>query len=181
VTDRVRAFVTAVALSVVASGCMPDAGSFDTQFIDMMVPHHQGAIEMAQIARTRANHGQLRALAEQIISDQQREIDQMREWRAQWFGPRELGPILPEVLGVADNEFGMKHGSADEVTRAVDVDATFAALMIPHHEGAIAKAEAARDRGQHEEVKELAAAIIDAQEREIEIMDKHASGEHHGS
>jgi uncharacterized protein (DUF305 family) len=42
-------------------------------------------------------------------------------------------------------------------------------------------AEAADERGQHEEVKELAAAIIEAQEREIKIMEKHAAGEHHGS
>jgi uncharacterized protein (DUF305 family) len=53
-------------------------------------------------------------------------------------------------------------------------------MMVAHHEGAIAMAEAARERGQHEEVKDLAEAIIDAQEREIGIMEKHASGEHHG-
>jgi uncharacterized protein (DUF305 family) len=78
------------------------------------------------------------------------------------------------------SELGMEHGSADEAAGAVEVDATFAEMMIAHHDGAIAMAEAAEDRGQHEEVKELAAAIIDAQQREIEIMEKHASGEHHG-
>jgi uncharacterized protein (DUF305 family) len=62
----------------------------------------------------------------------------------------------------------------------VDVDTTFAKMMIAHHEDAIAMAEAADERGQHEEVKELAVAIIDAQERETGIMENHASGEHHG-
>ena len=64
----------------------------------------------------------------------------------------------------------MEHGSAGEVAGAVDVDAKFAEMMIPHHEGAIAMAEAAKERGQHDEVTGLADAIIEAQEREIGIL-----------
>lgn len=55
----------------------------------------------------------------------------------------------------------------------------FAQMMIPHHEGAVAMAEAARERAEHDEIKELAEAIIAAQEREIEIMRPHAGGQHH--
>jgi uncharacterized protein (DUF305 family) len=160
-----------------ASGQVP----FDQAFIDAMIPHHREAIEMAEAAKQRGlTQPDLNQIADDIITSQQREIDQMLEWRKQWFGSRTLGPVLPEVLGVPENELGMEHGSADEVAGAVDVDATFAQMMIPHHEGAIAMAEAARERAQHQEVKELATAIIDAQEREIGIMEKHASGEHHG-
>jgi uncharacterized protein (DUF305 family) len=110
----------------------------------------------------------LSKIADDIIESQQREIDQMLSWREEWFGSRTLGPVLPEVLGVPESELGMEHGSADEIAGAVDVDAMFAEMMIPHHEGAIAMAEAAKERGQHEEVKDLAQAIIEAQEREIE-------------
>jgi uncharacterized protein (DUF305 family) len=161
----------------VASGQVP----FDQAFIDAMVPHHREAIEMAEAAQDRGlTQPDLEKIATDIVSSQQREIDQMLQWREEWFGSRTLGPILPEVLGVPENELGMEHGSADEVAGAVDVDTTFAEMMIPHHEGAIAMAEAAKERGEHDEVKELAGAIIAAQEREIEIMRKHASGEHHG-
>ena len=160
-----------------ASGQVP----FDQAFIDAMVPHHREAIEMAEAAKARGlTQPDLNRIASDIISSQQREIDQMLAWREQWFGSRTLGPVLPEVLGVPGSELGMEHGSGDEVAGAVDVDATFARMMIPHHQGAIAMAEAARERGQHEEVKELAGAIIGAQKREIELMEKHASGEHHG-
>jgi uncharacterized protein (DUF305 family) len=160
-----------------ASGQVP----FDQAFIDAMVPHHREAIEMADAAQSRGlTQADLERIANDIMSSQQREIDQMLNWREQWFGSRTLGPILPEVLGVPESELGMEHGSADAVAGAVDVDAAFAQMMIPHHEGAIAMAEAAKERGEHEEVKELADAIIAAQEREIEIMRKHASGEHHG-
>jgi uncharacterized protein (DUF305 family) len=161
----------------VASGQVP----FDQAFIDAMVPHHREAIEMAKAAKARGlTQPDLEKIANDITSSQQREIDQMLEWREQWFGSRTLGPILPEVLGVPESELGMEHGSADMITGAEDVDATFAEMMIGHHEGAIAMAQQAEDRGQHEEVKELAAAISDAQEREIGIMEKHAAGMEHG-
>ena len=160
-----------------ASGQVP----FDQAFIDAMVPHHREAIEMAEAAKARGlTQPDLNRIASDIISSQQREIDQMLAWREQWFGSRKLGPVLPEVLGVPESELGMEHGSADEITAAADVDATFAEMMIPHHEGAIAMAEAAEERAQHARVKGLAAVIIVAQEREIRIMEKHASGEHHG-
>lgn len=161
----------------VASGQVP----FDQAFVDAMVPHHREAIEMAKAAKSRGlSQPDLEKIANDIISSQQREIDQMLDWRERWFGSRTLGPVLPEVLGVPESELGMEHGSADEVAGAVDVDATFAEMIIAHHEGAIAMAEQADDRGQHEEVKGLAAAIIDAQEREIGIMKKHATGMEHG-
>jgi uncharacterized protein (DUF305 family) len=189
--------VLLVALALIAVGCGGDDESaepaggqettasgqvpFDQAFIDAMVPHHREAIEMAKAANSRGlTQPDLQKIANDIISSQQREIDQMLDWREQWFGSRQLGAVLPEVLGVPESELGMEHGSADEVAGAVDVDQKFAEMMIPHHRGAIAMAEAAQERGQHDEVKDLAGAIIDAQEREIGIMEKHASGEHHG-
>ena len=161
----------------VASGQVP----FDQAFIDAMVPHHREAIEMAEAAKARGlTQPDLEKIANDIIASQQREIDQMLDWREQWFGSRKLGPVLPEVLGLPESELGMEHGSTDEVAGAVDVDAKFAEMMIPHHEGAISMAEAAKGRAQHDEVKDLADAIADAQKREIGILKKHDSGEHHG-
>ena len=161
----------------VASGQVP----FDQAFVDAMVPHHREAIEMAKGAQARGlTQPDLDQIATNIIGSQQGEINQMLDWREQWFGSRELGPVLPEILRVPETELGMKHGSADEVAGAIDVDAKFAEMMIAHHEGAIAMAEAAQERGQHQEVRGLADAIIEAQAREIEVMEKHASGMHHG-
>jgi uncharacterized protein (DUF305 family) len=188
--------VSLAALALLATGCGGDDDAepaargqtvtsaqvpFDQAFLDAMVPHHREAIEMAKAARTRGlTQPDLRRIANDIIGSQQREIDQMLAWRQQWFGSRELGPVLPEVLRVPASELGMEHGSADEVAGAVDVDAKFAEMMIPHHEGAIAMTEVAKERGQHEEVKDLAGAITDAQAREIGILEQHASDDHHG-
>jgi uncharacterized protein (DUF305 family) len=161
----------------VASARVP----FDQAFIDAMIPHHREAIEMAKAAQARGlTQSDLREIASDIIGSQQREIDQMLTWREQWFGSRKLGPVVAEVLGVRESELGMRHGSAHEVSGAIDADATFAQLMVPHHEGAIAMAEVAKQRAQHDEVRDLAEAISEAQEREIGVLEQHASGEHHG-
>jgi uncharacterized protein (DUF305 family) len=146
-----------------------------------MVPHHQEAIEMAEAAKARGlTVPELDQIADDIIATQQGEMDRMRAWREEWFGSRDVGPLLPEVLGLSEDELGMEHGSAEEIANAADGDATFAAMMTPHHEGAIAMAEVAEERAEHDEIKDLAAAIIDAQEREVAILEEHASAEHHG-
>lgn len=150
---------------------------FDQAFIDAMVPHHRSAITMAKAAATRGlTVPELETIANDIVGSQQREIDQMLGWREQWYGSRTLGPVLPEVLGIPESELGMDHGGAQEILEATDVDMTFADMMIPHHEGAVGMAEAAAEKAQHQEVKELAQEIVAAQEREIAVMEKHAGG-----
>ncbi len=57
---------------------------FDRAFIEGMVPHHQGAIDMAKLALQYAGHEEIRAMAEAIISAQQAEIDQMHGWQRAW-------------------------------------------------------------------------------------------------
>ena len=62
--------------------------AFDIMFIDMMTPHHAGAVTMAKDALTKAEHPQIRILAQQIIVAQQKEIEQMSKWRAAWAGAK---------------------------------------------------------------------------------------------
>jgi uncharacterized protein (DUF305 family) len=71
----------------------------------------------------------------------------------------------------------MEHGDVD-LASVDDVDQTFAGMMIGHHVGAIRMAELAEKKADHDEVKQLAGDIITAQQREIDIMEKHAMGEH---
>jgi uncharacterized protein (DUF305 family) len=58
---------------------------FDKAFIDEMIVHHQGAIDMAKLALTNANHQEIKDLANAIIKAQTEEIDQMKAWRASWY------------------------------------------------------------------------------------------------
>src|SRR5829696_7107712 len=70
-------------------------GQFDLMFIDMMTPHHASAVAMAQVAQTRAEHPELRMLAEQIIESQSAEIAQMQAWRDEWFPDAPAMPVMP--------------------------------------------------------------------------------------
>jgi uncharacterized protein (DUF305 family) len=189
------AFLLLALLAVGAAGCGGDDGEptageqptgasaqvpFDRAFIDAMVPHHQAAIEMARAAKDAGLAApELVKIADDIVVTQQAEIDQMLEWREQWFGSREVGPETEalEVLGLTAAEAGMEHDVA-ALADAHDVDVAFAGMMIGHHTGAIRMARLAKEKGDHDEVKSLAGDIITAQQREIDVMKGFFKGGH---
>lgn len=61
-----------------------EGDAFDASFIEMMIPHHEGAIAMARDALQNATHDEIKKLARDIIKSQQREIDMMRTWKTKW-------------------------------------------------------------------------------------------------
>ncbi len=63
-----------------------NAKPFDREFIDMMVPHHQGAIRMARVELAKGRNAKLKKIAEDVILAQSREIAQMNGWRTTWYG-----------------------------------------------------------------------------------------------
>jgi uncharacterized protein (DUF305 family) len=64
----------------------PADSTYDDRFIDLMIPHHEGAVAMARDAREKAQHPELRAFADSIIAAQEREIRMLEEWRRAWYG-----------------------------------------------------------------------------------------------
>jgi uncharacterized protein (DUF305 family) len=63
---------------------------FDSAFLEEMIPHHQGAVAMAQMVLATSKRPELIKLANDIITSQQKEIDQMRSWQRTWFGVQPL-------------------------------------------------------------------------------------------
>lgn len=57
---------------------------FDKNFIAMMIAHHQGALDMARLAETRAKHDEVKKMSEEIISAQTKEIGTMQAWQLKW-------------------------------------------------------------------------------------------------
>lgn len=69
-------------MSMMLEGKTGDA--FDKAFLEMMIPHHEGAIDMAKLAQKNAGHAEIKKMADDIISAQQKEIDQMNSWLTAW-------------------------------------------------------------------------------------------------
>ena len=61
-----------------------EGDDFDKAFIEMMISHHQGAIDMAKLIPDRAKHDEIKKLGEAIITAQTKEIEDMKKWQADW-------------------------------------------------------------------------------------------------
>ena len=182
-----RARLTAVAVAAVGlvlAGCggahdMDDMGmatpsgtsgasAADAMFAQMMIPHHEQAVEMSTLAETRASSPEIKELAAEIKGAQQPEIDQMTAWLEEWGMPVMSG------MDAMDEHGG--HGMSgmltdDQMQQLADAqgpefDRLFAEFMILHHEGAIDMAEDVVD-SKDPRVAALAAAIISTQAEEI--------------
>ena len=192
-----RASIAAIAFAValVSTGCGMLSGAagpktvpFDQQFIDMMVPHHEGAVEMARIAEQRSQRPEIRAMAADILRTQASEIEQMRAWRKAWFGSDQTPPMtrMPMVDGMQMPSGGghTAHGGAASSSQTMDMaadveklrsapepfDLAFIDAMIPHHQDAIEASKAAASRAQRDEIKTLAREIVEGQQREVDAL-----------
>ena len=160
------------AAAMLVSACGPKvkaAVPYDLMFIDAMVAHHQGAVAMAQPADSNAMHPELKTFARKVVEDQSREIALMTRWRDQWFPGRAKTQNIMELPGMAMSMMDISPDHMQKMTGAA-FDRMFVDMMIPHHEGAVTMARDALAKSQRPEVKKLVQEIIDAQQREIEMM-----------
>ena len=169
-------------LSIVLTACagITDGDPpIDQAFIDMMVPHHESAIAMAEIAQERAERLELRDMADDIVAAQSAEIEQMKAWRQEWFGTADTPsmdamPMLPGMSMPAGHS--MSGGAMDMAAEveslrgAEPFDREFIDAMIRHHEQAVDAAEIVLAKTERDEVRALAEEIISAQTSEIEQL-----------
>ena len=144
------------------------SASMELQFLDSMIVHHQGAVEMATLAETRAQHAELKELAANIVSDQEREIARMSQWRDQWYAEKPKA-VNMEFPGMSHGMGGMDVNKLSSL-KGNEFDLEFLRQMILHHEGAVQMAKNLEAQESHPELKELGRDIITAQEAEIKQM-----------
>ena len=140
----------------------------DRAFVADMIPHHESAVQMAQIAQQRGSSEFVKELADDISKTQNAEISTMRA------ADRRLknAGVKAGSLGVPEHMMGMDDDPASLKT-ATPFDRAFIRMMLPHHEGAVAMAKAELSKGKDSELKALAGDIITAQQREIGEMREH--------
>jgi uncharacterized protein (DUF305 family) len=138
----------------------------DRRFIDAMVPHHQGAIDMAEVALTNAEHERIKQLSRAIISTQQAEIKELKSIKEEEFGtsqvPMQMSPQQMQMMGMMTD--------LQELANREPFDKAFIDAMIPHHQSAIVMAKVAYQESENPRIKELAKNIVSAQQSEIEQM-----------
>lgn len=140
---------------------------YDRYYIANMIGHHESAVDMAEVALTNAKHPELKTLANNIISAQNKEITTMLEWQKAWGYPPSSGENMVdhsamnmmEDMGVMNDK--LKQLTGDEFDKA------FLQNMIVHHESAIAMSRPGTDNAQHQEVKGLTKAVIADQTKEV--------------
>src|SRR4028119_826058 len=150
-----------------ASEMLMENGEYsDERFIDAMVPHHQGAIEMAQVALENAEHSEILALAEDVVAAQETEIGQLKSIKQEQFGTSEVSMDMSkeemEGMGMAMDP--------QELAIQEPFDKAFIDNMIPHHESAIEMAQVVLEESENPEIREIAESLVKAQERETPSM-----------
>ncbi|WP_329009669.1 DUF305 domain-containing protein [Micromonospora rifamycinica] len=136
----------------------------DVWFVRMMIPHHQQALQMAELAPERAASAQVKAIAARIRGAQGPEIGLLRGWL--------------DTRGLAADEPGHDHGGMRGMpspaairqltdARGTAFDRLFVQLMTAHHEGAVAMATELLSAGADQQLNEFANAV--ATEQAVEI------------
>lgn len=140
---------------------------YDLQFIDTMTAHHTSAVEMAKMVDGKTQRTELKAFAQKIIADQNKEIAQMKEWREKWFAgkPRAMNMEMPGMADSMRMDMSKLSNAKDE-----EFDFLFIEMMIPHHAGASTMSKEALTRAEHAELKTFTGNIIKEQEAEITQM-----------
>ncbi|WP_031007421.1 DUF305 domain-containing protein [Streptomyces sp. NRRL F-5727] len=157
---------TASATAPAASSAAPSAsGAFndaDVMFAQMMIPHHEQALEMAKLADGRAEDDGVRKIVAAVEKAQDPEIQKMKAWLKGWGKPESAG--TGHAMAGMMSEQDMKNLAA---AKGGNFDRAFAELMIAHHEGAVEMAKDEQQNGANAEAKALAGEVVRAQTAEI--------------
>ncbi|MBA2283137.1 MAG: DUF305 domain-containing protein [Acidimicrobiia bacterium] len=187
---RVRALVVAFGLAAVLGGaCSSDDSTVtspadaeiadaphndaDIAFAQGMIPHHQQAVEMAQLATDRGEDERVLDLAARIEAAQAPEIEEMSGWLEAWGEDVPSGGAHGGEHGGGDTGSGMmttEEMASLESAAGADFDRMFLEMMIGHHDGAIEMADTQAVEGEFPDAVELAQRIMTTQQSEIEEM-----------
>ncbi|MEV0807683.1 DUF305 domain-containing protein [Micromonospora sp. NPDC050200] len=145
----------------------PRYNSLDVWFVRMMIPHHQQALEMAELAEGRAGSPQVKAVADRIRGAQGPEIGMMRGWLSARGLPTEVpGHDHGAMRGMQSPEAIRRLADA----RGAEFDRLFVQMMTAHHQGAVTMATDLLSVGADQQLNEFANSVATEQSVEIGRM-----------
>ena len=140
--------------------------SADIMFAQMMIPHHQQAVDMGTVAETRALSPEVKALAAKIKAEQAPEITSMKGWLKSAHASLDMGHEMGMGGMLSDQEMmELKNASGAQFDRL------YLQGMIQHHKGAIRMAQLVKD-SDNAVVRKLARSIITSQTEQITYMEQ---------
>jgi uncharacterized protein (DUF305 family) len=143
----------------------------DEMFVTMMIPHHQQAVEMADVVLAKDGvDDRVSDLALQIKDAQAPEIELMLGWLDAW--GVEFDPTSTADHAAMGQDAGDGMMSSEDMATGEDAGAIFLEQMVVHHEGAVDMAEIALQDAKSPEVQALAQQVIDDQTAEIAVMEE---------
>ncbi|MFQ1004416.1 DUF305 domain-containing protein [Modestobacter sp. SSW1-42] len=139
----------------------------DVAFVQGMLPHHEGALEMAQLAEGRAQDPRVLDLASRIEAAQEPEIETMTGWLQAWGQPESggMGGMDHGAMGGMDMDM-----SGLEAASGTEFDRMFLKMMSEHHQQAVDMAKTEISDGENADAIALAEEISTSQAAEIEEM-----------
>lgn len=146
--------------------------AFDEAYIADMLAHHEGALNMSEQAIAVTAHEEIRTLASNIVQSQSTELIKMRTWQKEW-GYKETMSGGHGSHGGAGIDMGgdmVEMQNKLQGLKGEEYDKEFLKQMILHHEQAVEMSQYAATNAKHQEIKDLASAVISAQTKEIEQM-----------
>ncbi|MDN3294347.1 DUF305 domain-containing protein [Streptomyces ficellus] len=159
--------------SASASAKQGEHNAADVSFAKGMIPHHRQAVEMAELAETRAGSAEVKKLAAEIKKAQGPEIKTLSGWLTSW---GEAVPTEEESGEHAGHSMSgmMTPEEMDKLQKSSGkaFDTAFLQMMVKHHEGAIEMAKTEQSNGAYRPARDMARAIITSQSAEIERMNK---------
>lgn len=153
-----------------ASSAPASAGAFndaDVMFAQMMIPHHEQALEMAKLADGRAEDAEIKKLVGAIEQAQDPEIQKMKGWLRTWGKPESMGGGHGMAGMMSDADM-----KALAATKGRAFDRKFAELMIAHHQGAVEMAKTEQKNGSDAAAKKVADDVVRTQDAEIAQLKK---------
>jgi len=139
-------------------------GDFDVDFANMMIEHHQGAIDMSKVELEAGTDAEMKTMAQQIITAQQAEIATLRTF------VQNHPAKAANQQSMHGNSMETMHNQMKSMAMSGKVDHDFASMMKVHHQGAVAMAQEALIKGKHAEIKQMAQQMIADQQREIAVF-----------